>query len=74
MLLVPTSVFYIATIALVIVCAFIAAFLFYLIRAARVAANFASFLEIEGRRLSRRVSRLRRALALAATLFGSNTS
>lgn len=70
MVLVPTVVFYIATIALVVVCAFIAALLFYLIRAARIAADFASFLEVEARRVSRSVSRVRRAIALVGALFG----
>ena len=69
MLEVPALVFYIATAALVIVCLFIAVFLFYLIRAARLALSFAAFLEVEGRRLEGAVRRLRRAFAIASALF-----
>ena len=66
---VPAIVFYIATVALILVCAFIATLLFYLIRAARIATEFASFLEIEMRRFSRNFSRLRRVASFASSLF-----
>ena len=69
MLEVPTVVFYVATAALIVVSLFIAIFLFYLIRAARMALSFAAYLEVRGRRVESFIRRLRRAFVLATALF-----
>lgn len=70
MLEIPAIVFYLATIALIVVCAFIIVLLFYLIKAARVVLSVAEFLEEETRRVRGGFEYVRRALfALASALF-----
>lgn len=64
MLEVPTFVFYVGTVAMVVVCGFLAVFLFYLIKAARIALALASFLEEEGRKISSKIHRWRRAFGV----------
>ena len=72
MLGVPAIAFYVATIAMVVVCIFIAVLLFYLIKAARIAITFSEFIETEGRRLYDRSRRIRRAFDIASALFAND--
>ncbi|MDE1944388.1 MAG: hypothetical protein KGI78_04425 [Patescibacteria group bacterium] len=70
MLLVPAALVYVATAALVVVCALAAVLLFYLIRLAKTVSELASRLDWEGRRLSHGFARVRRAVQLALASFG----
>ena len=69
MLEIPDIIFYAATIAMIVVSAFILVLLFYLIKAARVVLSVAEFLEDESRRLRGGLEYVRRAFALASALF-----
>ncbi len=69
MLEVPAIIFYVGTIAMVIVSGLLIVFLFYLIQAARIVLRIVTFLEQEGRRMSGKLEDFRRMIRLVTTFF-----
>ncbi len=69
MLEVPTIMFYVGTIAMVIVSGLLIIFLFYLIKAARIVLRFAAFLEEEGGKMRGKIEDMRRMVRLVASFF-----